>query len=164
LAPPDEPFDARPELLRALPWLPLAPLLIAASVENTCRYSPCLGSEVAHGVGVHQPTILLFVMAGIPGQRGARPNILMFGDYGWANVPYEKQRDRLTAWISSVSNPVVVELGAGRALPKVRRFSEHNSHQGLIQINFREAKTSPLHGIGFEGGAAATLEQIDRQL
>ncbi|WP_244744983.1 SIR2 family NAD-dependent protein deacylase [Paraburkholderia terricola] len=94
----------------------------------------------------------------------ARPNILMFGDWGWVDVPYEMQRERLAAWISLVSNPVVVELGAGKALPTVRRFSEHNSHKRLIRINLREANTSSLQGVGFEGGAAATLEQIDRRL
>ena len=94
----------------------------------------------------------------------ARPNILMFGDWAWVDTPYEQQRERLARWISSVSKPVVVELGAGKALPTVRRFSEHSSHQRLIRINLREAKTSPLHGVGFEGGAASILEEIDRQL
>jgi NAD-dependent SIR2 family protein deacetylase len=94
----------------------------------------------------------------------ARPNILMFGDWAWIDGPYEKQRERLAAWMSSVSNPVVVELGAGKALPTVRRFSEHNSHQRLIRTNLREANTSSLHGVGFQGGAAATLEQIDSRL
>jgi NAD-dependent SIR2 family protein deacetylase len=32
----------------------------------------------------------------------ARPNILMFGDYGWVDAPYERQRERLAAWISAV--------------------------------------------------------------
>jgi NAD-dependent SIR2 family protein deacetylase len=94
----------------------------------------------------------------------ARPNILMFGDWAWVGVPYEQQRERLARWISLVSKPVVVELGAGKALPTVRRLSEHSSHQRLIRINLREAKTSPLHGVGFEGGAAAILEEIERQL
>jgi len=94
----------------------------------------------------------------------ARPNILMFGDWAWIDEPYEKQRVRFEDWITSTSRPVVVELGAGKAVPTVRRFSEHSSHQRLIRINLREAKTSPMHGVGFEGGAAATLERIDRQL
>jgi NAD-dependent SIR2 family protein deacetylase len=92
----------------------------------------------------------------------ARPNILMFGDWGWVDVPYEIQRERLADWISSVSKPVIVELGAGRALPTVRRFSEKNARQRLIRINPREANTNPLHGVGFEGGAAATLTLLDR--
>lgn len=93
----------------------------------------------------------------------ARPNILMFGDYGWVDVPYERQRQRLEAWLSLVSKPVVVELGAGKALPTVRRFSERWARQRLIRINSRESNTNPLHGIGFEGGAAATLKLLDAQ-
>lgn len=94
----------------------------------------------------------------------ARPNILMFGDWGWIDVPYEIQRERLTAWRSSVSNPVIVELGAGRALPTVRRFSERNAHQRLIRINPREPNTNPLHGAGFAGNAAAMLELLDARV
>ncbi len=91
----------------------------------------------------------------------ARPNILMFGDWAWVDVPYEKQRERLEAWISSVSKPLVVELGAGKALLTVRRFSERIARQRLIRINPREASTNPMHGVGFEGAAAATLKQLD---
>ncbi|WP_408293065.1 SIR2 family NAD-dependent protein deacylase [Paraburkholderia sp. RL17-373-BIF-A] len=94
----------------------------------------------------------------------ARPNILMFGDWGWVDVPYEQQRERLEAWILSVSNPVVVELGAGKALPTVRRFSERNARQQLIRINIRESNTNPLHGVGFASGAAATLKLLDLAL
>ncbi len=50
----------------------------------------------------------------------AGPNVLMFGDWAWASAPYEEQRERLAAWISSVSMPVVVELNAGIALATVR--------------------------------------------
>lgn len=85
----------------------------------------------------------------------------MFGDYGWVDVLYEKQRERLDAWISAVSNLVVVELGAGKALPTVRRFSERNARQQLIRINPRESNTNQLHGIGFGNGAAATLNLLD---
>ncbi|CAD6543249.1 SIR2 family NAD-dependent protein deacylase [Paraburkholderia metrosideri] len=94
----------------------------------------------------------------------ARPNILMFGDWGWVDVPYEEQRERLEAWISTASKLVVVELGAGRALPTVRRFSEQNSRHRLIRINLREPSTSSLHGVGLEGAAAATLKLLDGKL
>ncbi|WP_120296187.1 Sir2 family NAD-dependent protein deacetylase [Paraburkholderia sp. BL23I1N1] len=82
----------------------------------------------------------------------ARPNILMFEDWSWVDAPYEKQRERLDAWNSSVSKLVVVELGAGIALPKVRRFSEKCARNRLVRINPREASTNPLHGVGIEGG------------
>ncbi|CAD6538917.1 SIR2 family NAD-dependent protein deacylase [Paraburkholderia metrosideri] len=94
----------------------------------------------------------------------ARPNILMFGDWTWVDVPYEKQREHLESWISLVSKLVVVELGAGKALPTVRRFSERNARQRLIRINPRDSNTDPLHGVGFVGSAALTLKQLDAQL
>lgn len=94
----------------------------------------------------------------------ARPNILMFGDWGWESLPYQKQQERLDAWISSVSNVVVVELGAGKALPTVRRFSERHARHRLIRINPREPETKPSHGVGLEGTAAATLKILDAQL
>jgi NAD-dependent SIR2 family protein deacetylase len=94
----------------------------------------------------------------------ARPNILMFGDWAWIDAPYEEQRERLARWISSVSKPVVVELGAGTALPTVRRFSELNARGRLVRINLREANTNPMHGVGFEGEAAATLKHLDSQM
>lgn len=94
----------------------------------------------------------------------ARPNILMFGDWGWVGLPYEKQQQRLAAWISSVSKVVVVEVGAGKALPTVRRFSERFSAQRLIRINLRESNTKPSDGVGLEGAAAATLKMLDAQL
>jgi NAD-dependent SIR2 family protein deacetylase len=94
----------------------------------------------------------------------ARPNILMFGDWAWVDVPYEKQRVRIVDWISSVSNLVVVELGAGKALPTVRRFSERNANHRLIRINPREPDTNPLHGIGYAGNAAAVLELLDARV
>ncbi|MBJ9658614.1 Sir2 family transcriptional regulator [Burkholderia multivorans] len=94
----------------------------------------------------------------------ARPNILMFGDWGWVGLPYERQQQRLATWISSVSKPVVVEVGAGKALPTVRRFSERFAAQRLIRINLREPITSPLHGVGLEGAAASTLKLLDAKL
>ncbi|MFL9916902.1 Sir2 family transcriptional regulator [Paraburkholderia fungorum] len=94
----------------------------------------------------------------------ARPNILMFGDWAWVGLPYEKQQQRLAAWISSVSKLVVVEVGAGKALPTVRRFSERFSAQRLIRINLRESDTKPSHRVGLEGTADATLKMLDAQL
>jgi NAD-dependent SIR2 family protein deacetylase len=94
----------------------------------------------------------------------ASPNILMFGDWGWLVAPYEEQRARWATWISTVSGLVVVELGAGKALPTVRRFSERNAHQRLIRINVRESNTNPLHGLGFEGTAVTTLHALDSMI
>jgi NAD-dependent SIR2 family protein deacetylase len=100
-----------------------------------------------------------------PGCGGpARPSILMFGDWGWVDRPFAEQQDRLGAWLASVTKLVVVELGAGRALPTVRRFSERHARGRLIRINPRDFQVDPRHGVGIEGGAVEILKQIDARL
>jgi NAD-dependent SIR2 family protein deacetylase len=75
----------------------------------------------------------------------ARPNVLMFGDAGWDEGQSAEQRDRFEDWLRSLADddrrPVIVECGAGRALPTIRRWSEQLArHAGgtLIRINPRE--------------------------
>lgn len=93
--------------------------------------------------------------------RLARPNILMFWDATWVEHNSDVQKARLRAWVASVSRLVVVELGAGKALPTVRRFSERHAAHRLIRINTRDWATDPQHGLGFEGGALSTLSALD---
>ena len=95
----------------------------------------------------------------------ARPNILMFGDGGWDDERTAAQEARLNRWLSALgSQPlVVVELGAGRAIPTVRCFSEDTAalYGGrLVRINLREADVPP-GGIGLSMGALAGLRAID---
>lgn len=91
----------------------------------------------------------------------ARPNILMFGDWGWDASRSEEQAARLEAFLSAVrSEPmVVVECGAGTAIPSVRRFSERLAAQGatLIRINLREPEGAT---IGLASGAREALERL----
>jgi len=67
----------------------------------------------------------------------------------------------LESWISQCHKLVAVELGAGRAIPTVRRFGEHYSER-LIRINPREFKVRDDHGIGIAGGALDSLDRIER--
>ena len=61
----------------------------------------------------------------------ARPNILMFGDWGWDSARTETQMRRMAAWLDSLDNArlVVVECGAGRAIPTVRVTCENITRQ-----------------------------------
>ncbi|MGA7779096.1 MAG: Sir2 family NAD-dependent protein deacetylase [Paraburkholderia sp.] len=93
----------------------------------------------------------------------ARPNILMFGDYAWVGKYSEQQLARLAAWKPTVERLVVVELGAGRALPTVRRFSERHGPR-VIRINLRENAIAPTYGIGIACGAKEALQRIDDKL
>ena len=90
----------------------------------------------------------------------ARPNILMFGDWAWVDKYSERQLDRLTGWLRSPQRLVVVELGAGKALPTVRRFSELYGPR-VIRINPREDSIAPHIGVGIAGAAAEVLRLLD---
>lgn len=58
----------------------------------------------------------------------ARPNIVMFGDWNWVPQRNRLQRQRQTRWFESITDRavrvVVVEIGAGTAIPSVRHFSQ----------------------------------------
>lgn len=91
----------------------------------------------------------------------ARPNVLMFDDYGWDPSRTAAQEARLRRWLAAAPRPlVVVELGAGLAVPTVRRFSERAALGGtLVRINPRDTAVPP-GGIAIADGALAGLRAI----
>ena len=98
----------------------------------------------------------------------ARPNILMFGDLGWNARRTTDQLQRFADWLERVadSRVVVVELGAGKAVPTVRRMSANlvrDLGARLIRINLREADAPPGQ-LGLAAPALATLQAIDRRI
>jgi len=93
----------------------------------------------------------------------ARPNIMMFGDWGWLAHHQSHQERRLDDWLSKVTRPVVVELGAGTAIPSVRFFSQRIIHERggrLIRINPRESAVPSSKDVGLDLGAMDALTQI----
>ncbi|UOX87848.1 NAD-dependent protein deacetylase [Amycolatopsis sp. FBCC-B4732] len=92
----------------------------------------------------------------------ARPNILMFGDYDWVPDRSQAQLDELTAWRRTARDLVVVELGAGQAVPTVRRYSELASAAtgALIRINPREPQIRHNRGVSIAAGALETLQAL----
>jgi NAD-dependent SIR2 family protein deacetylase len=92
----------------------------------------------------------------------ARPNILMFGDFEWVPDRSQAQLDELTAWRRSVRDLVVVELGAGQAVPTVRRYSELASAASgaLIRINPREPQIRHGRGVSIAAGALETVQVL----
>ena len=97
----------------------------------------------------------------------ARPNVLMFGDWGWVGHRTSAQETRLMRWLAEHAGPgvVVVEMGAGTAIPTVRMTSEQAARKGgtLIRINPREPQV-PSGQIGIAGPAMATLQAIDARM
>ena len=96
----------------------------------------------------------------------ARPNILMFDDWFWQARPYQQQKKRLEQWLTQVEAPLVIEIGAGVAIPTVRHFSERvaNNGQRLIRINPADA-TIPLgNGVSLAMGGLAGINVINAVL
>lgn len=86
----------------------------------------------------------------------ARPNILMFNDSAWIAGRAEAQFERLRAWRDRVEGLVVIELGAGLAIPSVRRMSEAQGVP-LIRINPRDAQLDGHPGVAISLTAGQAL-------
>ena len=88
-----------------------------------------------------------------------RPNVLMFGDWGWLPQRTQAQRERLEHWLDSLSRPVVVEIGAGSHVPTVRWFSE-TLGVPLVRINPAEPERA-VSGVSLPIGGREALMGID---
>lgn len=80
----------------------------------------------------------------------ARPNILMFGDWSWLSERTATQERNFDEFITDNcgSRMVVVEMGAGTAIPTIRHTSERlGSRTGakVIRINPREGQIAAPH-------------------
>jgi NAD-dependent SIR2 family protein deacetylase len=93
-----------------------------------------------------------------------RPNILMFGDGVWDASRTEAQDARLEAWLAGLGKArlLVVECGAGTAIPSVRLYCERWMARGatLVRVNVREPQVPP-GGIPLAMGAREALERIE---
>ena len=96
----------------------------------------------------------------------ARPNILMFGDWGWVSNRSSLQSSKYHKWIDSLKQKntklVIIELGAGNAVPTVRHESQsvfRNLNADFIRINPRDFNT-PDGGISIPSGSLEGLEKI----
>jgi NAD-dependent SIR2 family protein deacetylase len=92
----------------------------------------------------------------------ARPNVLLFGDSAWDPGRTDAQEARLATLLHAVAGEevVVLEAGAGTAIPTVRWFGEGltRSHGAtLVRIN----PTDPAGGhVALRAGALAALTAI----
>ncbi|MCB9640817.1 MAG: NAD-dependent deacetylase [Myxococcales bacterium] len=98
----------------------------------------------------------------------ARPNVLMFGDGMWLAEHIEEQEKHFLRWAEDLEgkNLVVVECGAGGAIPTVRMTCERYMRKNkgtLIRINPREPE-GPKGTLSFTVGALAALAAIDERL
>ena len=77
--------------------------------------------------------------------RVARPNILMFWDFSFIPYRTDLALSRLEEWLDYIDDMgyklTIIEIGAGKAIPTVRHFSEDTARKydaTLIRINPRD--------------------------
>lgn len=98
----------------------------------------------------------------------ARPNILMFGDYGWISDRTSRQERHFDEFLtdSRGTSTVAIEMGAGTAIPTIRYLTEQIAARpaaAAIRINPREAQIAWPH-VSLSLGALAGLTAIDAEL
>lgn len=98
----------------------------------------------------------------------ARPNILMFDDWGWDDARTRAQQARFSDWLESTRacRLVIIECGAGTAIPTVRTFCANRARlplTTLIRVNPREPSVPAPH-LGLPMGALEALWAIEQLL
>lgn len=98
----------------------------------------------------------------------ARPNVLMFGDASFVPEVKRVQQNRYAAWAAAVRGRrvVVIEVGAGNAIPTIRRVGEDLVERGLatlIRIN-PDADSAFEPVIPIRLGALEAINHISEQL
>jgi NAD-dependent SIR2 family protein deacetylase len=97
----------------------------------------------------------------------SRPNILMFSDWDWVSQRADIQRDGFEEWRQSVDNLVVIEIGAGTAIPTARNFGEVAARPGgrtMIRINPGEHDRRGGEVLHIRAGGLDALQRIDKAL
>jgi len=93
----------------------------------------------------------------------ARPNILMFNDDAWVDTRSEVQAFAMDAWEARGGPMVVIELGAGVALPSVRRKGE-SMQCPLIRFNPAASQTRGANQLGIALPALQGLRLLQERL
>ena len=97
----------------------------------------------------------------------ARPNILMFGDWGWDGSRSTKQASRLDDFKAKVYKNgyklAIIEIGAGEHIPTVRYASESTAREldsFVARINPRDYMIDDDIGVGITLGGLEGLKAI----
>lgn len=93
----------------------------------------------------------------------ARPNILMFGDWGWVKSRKRLQMQNLREWRQSAGRVTVIEIGAGTAIPTVRSFGEDAGGR-LVRINLSEPEVFRAGDVSLPMGGLDALRSISEKL
>lgn len=96
----------------------------------------------------------------------ARPNILMFGDWGWSEARSDTQEARYKKWLKKqrMKKLVIIEVGAGVAIPSVRLQGEmvakRRPNATLIRINPRDFHVDEKYGVSIALGGLKGIETL----
>ena len=149
------------------------------SIHHLQALNPQAGSKLIHAGSFELPEVnpqtLRVPGSSVPRDAAGsvlRPNILMFGDWGWDSSRTDKQQQRHGQWLRDLrvsgSPAVVIECGAGTAVPTVRRTSESVAHMlgcPLVRINPRESDVpSHIDSSPIELGSLDALRKLDAAL
>lgn len=145
-------------------------LEVHGSIHHLQCTTPC-SDEVRENVERLEVDLATMRASRVPRCRcGAvsRPNILMFGDYAWIPSRTHAQDALFEAFLEETGDRpvVVVELGAGTAVPTIRFTSERLGRRPgavVVRVNPREGQIAPPH-LSMAAGALEGLEAIDRAL
>ena len=103
-------------------------------------------------------------------RRTARPNVLMFNDWHWIGLRTKHQNQRFVLWTDDIKAKgyqlVIIEIGAGEAVPTVRIMSETLAATAgaiLIRINPRDHQVPPGH-IGLAYTAMAGIQILTEKI
>lgn len=91
----------------------------------------------------------------------------MFGDFDWIESRSAAQEAAWRGWLDWASRIVVVEIGAGTAIPSVRSFSHEASiDRGarIVRINPCEPAAPSPGDVSIAAGALESLAAIDALL
>jgi hypothetical protein len=89
----------------------------------------------------------------------------MFGDGGWDGARTDAQLLRLQSWLNGLGSAplLIIECGAGSAVPTVRHFADRLSRRPetlLVRLNPREPDVPRGH-VGLPVGALEGLSALD---
>ena len=144
---------------------------VHGSIHHLQCLTPCCRSIWPNNeqIPINMETMRSRSIPGCPHCRGvSRPNILMFGDWSWISDRTDSQRRTFKQFLDNNQDKrtVVVEMGAGRAIPTIRYTSEELGETAgatVIRINPRESEIHAPH-ISLECGAMEGLLKIDSLL
>lgn len=101
----------------------------------------------------------------------ARPNILMFNDWGWDGIRTQDQENRLERWLKGLTishkRLTILEIGAGLSVPTIRMRSERYAtlfDAVLVRINPRDYHVPSKKHVAVKAGGLAGINSIMQAL